>query len=142
MKYKGRIGQVIRLARRREDQAAALLRDWQGKVSAAEQQVAQLQQYRESYLVPVSQRQTPQSLANRAQFVAHLSEVIQAQERIAAQLAAKLSHYQQQWRLLHRKRELLEEYGEKQALDAMRQLDKLWDRLCDDMAARKYTLPE
>lgn len=142
MKPQGRIAQVIRLARRREDQAAVLLRDWQAKLNAAQQQVEQLQQYRQSYLVPVSTRQTPQSLANRARFVAHLSDVIRAQEQIAEQLAAKLLHYQQQWRLLHRKRELLEEYGERQALEAIRQLDKLWDRLCDDMASRKYTLSD
>ncbi|AFU97689.1 flagellar export protein FliJ [Simiduia agarivorans] len=142
MNSSARIAQVIRLAKRREDQAAALLRDWQTKLASAEQQVSQLQQYRQSYMTPANQGHTPQSLANRAQFVAHLSDVIQAQERIAEQLAVKLGHYQQQWRLLHRKRELLEEYGERQALEAMRQLDKLWDRLCDDLASRKYTQPD
>lgn len=142
MKTSPRIAQVIRLARRREDQAAALLREWQARLSAADGQLAQLTAYRDSYLVNNPLERSAQSMAIRAGFVSHLADVIASQEQIAQQLARQLTQYQAQWRLLHRKRELLEDYGERQALDAIRQLDKLWDRLCDDMAAQKYSLPD
>ena len=131
-----RILQVVRLARRREDQATSLLRAWQQKLDAARQQLQQLRDYQAGYLQAPLSASRVELLQSRAAFLSQLADVISAQERTLVELNNRQQKYQQQWLLLHNKRKKLEEFGDRVEADAVRQLDKLWDKLCDELSSR------
>lgn len=138
MGQRKRIDLVIRLASRKEDEAARLLQAWARQVTEAEAQVVQLRDYQQSYLEQARQPDLALSqLVTLRQFIGQLGQVIEEQSVRLGQLQEQHARYQAQWLTLHRRRKLLEDYGDRLTAEAIRALDRRWDSLCDELANRR-----
>lgn len=140
MSKSARIDLVIRLANRKEQEAARLLQSWARQVQEAEAQVVQLQDYQQGYLEQARQPALVLSqLVALRQFIGQLGQVIEDQQARLQPLREQHARYQAQWLQLHRRRKLLEDYGDRLTAEAVRALDRRWDRLCDELTNRRST---
>lgn len=131
---------VARLAKRKEDQAAELLRLWRQRVTAQSDQLQELHRYQQAYLDAArATQQTLHELQANRQFLTQLDKVVTEQTQRLAQMEQQFSAYCQQWQSLHQRRKMLESYQDRLAAEAQQELDRQWDKLCDELAARPRT---
>lgn len=130
---------VIKLARRKEDQAASLLRQWRERVENQRQQLLELENYQESYHKRPQGAQSVQSLITERAFFTQLSEVVDEQRQRLSQMEHQYQLYVNHWQGLHKRRQLLDEHRDRVALDETQRLDKQWDKLCDELAITAFS---
>ena len=130
---------VIKLARRKEDQASSLLRQWRERVENQRQQLSELESYQGSYHGCPVGPQPVQSLITERAFLAQLSEVVDEQRQRLAQMEHQYQLYVGHWQVLHKRRQLLDEHRDRVALDENQRLDKQWDKLCDELALTAFS---
>lgn len=130
---------VIKLARRKEDQASGLLRQWRERVEAQRQQLTELESYQSSYHNRSFRQQSVQSLITERAFLSQLSEVLAEQRQRLEQMEHQYSLYVQHWQALHKRRQLLDEHRQRLVLDESHRLDKQWDKLCDELAMKAFS---
>lgn len=135
-----RVDLVVKLAKRREDQSAAVLLQWQKQVAAQQQQLEELRQYEQHYLV---QARAPLKdvleLQAQRQFLGQLIDILAEQEHRLSTLVQQCDHYRGKWLEFHQRRKLLEEYRERVLAGVLQEQDKYWDRLCEEMAQNAQT---
>ncbi|MDN3639859.1 flagellar FliJ family protein [Simiduia curdlanivorans] len=130
---------MIKLARRKEDQAASLLRQWRERVENQRQQLLELENYQESYHRWPQGAQSVQSLITERAFFTQLSGVVDEQRQRLSQMEHQYQLYVNHWQGLHKRRQLLDEHRDRVALDETQRLDKQWDKLCDELAITAFS---
>ncbi|UTA49487.1 flagellar FliJ family protein [Simiduia sp. 21SJ11W-1] len=128
---------LIKLAKRKEEQAGAVLAEWRERVATQRHQLTELAGYQKAYLAAAGEAsQTVHQLQANRQFLSQLDGVISEQRLRMQQLEQQFEHYCRQWQGLHQRRKVLEDYRERLDLSAQKALNKMWDKLCDELAAR------
>ncbi len=128
---------LIKLAKRKEDQAAEVLGHWRQRMAAQTEQLAELGRYQSAYLDAARKpSQSVYQLQSYRQFLTQLDHVIAEQQARMLQIEQQFEHYCQQWRLLHQRRKMLEDYQSRIDQDAQKAINKLWDKMCDELSAR------
>ncbi|UTF60792.1 flagellar export protein FliJ [Gilvimarinus sp. DA14] len=132
-----RLGVVLMLAERHEQEAADYLARHQKLVDEQRQKASELADYRTGYVEQYAGAQSgmrPEELSRYSQFIQQLGDAIKQQESAVAQLIEQLVKLRQHWHGQHLRRRAIEDLitrlrkGEDQA--AERQLQKQ----LDDMA--------
>jgi flagellar protein FliJ len=88
------------LARERQEAAMQKLAEHQQRVAKAEQQLAELERYRQEY-ADTAGGVSVSALLNRRQFVERIDQVIAQQTIEVARLGRQLDHARSQWRDAH-----------------------------------------
>ena len=94
------------LAHERQESAMQKLAEQQQRVAKAEQQLTELQRYRQEY-AETTGGVTVSALLNRRQFVERIDQVIAQQINEVARLQRQLDHVRGQWRDAHAREQAL-----------------------------------
>lgn len=114
-----------------------MLGQWRQQVDAQRHQLKELAGYEQAYLEAAKKPEQSvfQLQANR-QFLSQLDGVIGEQRARLKQIEHQFEQYCVQWRSLHQRRKLLEDYQARLDVAAQTALNKLWDKLCDELSGR------
>ncbi len=138
-----RLGVVLMLAERHEQEAADYLAKHQALVNEQRQKAEELVEYRSGYVVQYASSQggmRPDDLLRYSQFIQQLGDAIKQQEQALAQLSEQLAKLRQHWHGQHLRRRAIEDLivrlrkGEDQA--AEKQLQKQLDEMAQAAGKR------
>ncbi|WP_020209470.1 flagellar export protein FliJ [Gilvimarinus chinensis] len=107
-----RLGVVLMLAERHEQEAADYLAKHQAMVEEQRQKALELVQYRSGYVEQYASSKTgmrPDDLMRYSQFIQQLGEAINQQERAVEQLTEQLLKLRQHWHGQHLRRRAIED---------------------------------
>lgn len=138
-----RLGVVLMLAERHEQEAADYLAKHQALVNEQRQKAEELVEYRSGYVAQYASSQggmRPDDLLRYSQFIQQLGDAIKQQEQALAQLSEQLAKLRQHWHGQHLRRRAIEDLivrlrkGEDQA--AEKQLQKQLDEMAQAAGKR------
>lgn len=129
---------VVKLAKRKEDQASMLLQQWRERVEAQRCQLDDLKTYQESYHKRGIKQGSVQALITERAFLTQLAEVLVEQEQRLNQLEYQYQLYTEHWQKLYRRRQLLEEHRGRVAFETSQALDRQWDKLCEELVINAH----
>lgn len=136
-----RMGAVLTLAERSEQQAAQALESARERVLAEKQQLEQLQQYRSQYLEEYQNRRDgvrPAELIGYSSFIQRLELVLAEQEKKMLLLQQQLAERQQQWQQSYRKRKSIQELIVRLKQEENAALEQKLQRELDELAAQQH----
>lgn len=136
-----RMGAVLTLAERSEQQAAQALESARAQLLAEQQQLEQLQQYRAQYVQEYQSRREgvrPAELIGYSSFIQRLEAVLAEQEKKILLLQQQLAERQQQWQGKYRKRQSIQELIVRLQQEENAALEQKLQRELDELAAQQH----
>lgn len=136
-----RMGAVLTLAERAEQQAAQALESARAQLLEEQQQLEQLQQYRAQYVQEYQSRREgvrPAELIGYSSFIQRLEAVLAEQEKKMLLLHQQLAERQQQWQEKYRKRQSIQELIVRLQQEESAALEQKLQRELDELAAQQH----
>ncbi|MEQ1636250.1 MAG: flagellar export protein FliJ [Methylococcales bacterium] len=138
MKRSQRIQTIVDIKAQQENSALKAVAEQQHKIQAAQQQLADLEQYRQSYLdkEQTSGARRVSALLEFRAFIAKLDQAIVGQIDIIKHLESELSHKRKQWESLHHDTKNLQKVCHGMAAAEAKVVNKREQLEADDRASR------
>lgn len=136
-----RMGAVLTLAERAEQQAAQALESARAQLLNEQQQLEQLQQYRTQYIQEYQNRRDgvrPAELIGYSSFIQRLEAVLAEQDKKMLLLQQQLAQRQQQWQQKYRKRKSIQELIERLRQEESTALEQKLQKELDELAAQQH----
>lgn len=137
-----RLAVVLMLAEKEEQAAAARLGEQQGALEGEQQQLAQLEDYREQYVLDYKQLRTgatPQALMSYSGFLQRLSEAVAGQEQRLIQVRQLVELRRAEWQEKYHRRRSMQELIERLKREEDSVQEQRLQRELDDMAAQRFS---
>lgn len=137
-----RIQLIIDLARRKEDQALAQLRDTRSLVKHEQDRLIDIEHYYQEYQGDISvsgRTYKPEEFTRTREFLGKLDAALDQQKQQIALVRQRLEQDTQTWKTLRLKTEALISYQKRCRDDEQRAEDKQEQKLLDEFSARRYS---
>lgn len=140
MKRSRRLQPVVRVAENRQQQAARVLGKAQAELAAAEQRLSELKSYREEYIrrfqAAGAQGMGVVQMSDYRQFLHRLSQAIEQQVQVVAQVAAQMEEQRRRWFTSRGKAQMLDSVVQRYQADEQREADRKEQGELDDRPPR------
>lgn len=136
-----RMGAVLTLAERSEQQAAQALESAREQLLTEQQQMDQLQQYRAQYIQEYQNRREgvrPAELIGYSSFIQRLEAVLAEQDKKMLLLQQQLAERQQQWQKKYQKRKSIQELIVRLQQEERTALEQKLQKELDELAAQQH----
>ena len=136
---------VLTLTERSEQQAGEKLSKFTAQVDAESEQLRQLDEYAEQYLIVYGSRKVavkPQELIAYSGFIQRLAEARKEQQARLERLQLQLERFRQVWRIAHQKTESIKDLITRLNQEENALLDKRLQKEMDELVGQAYSRRE